>query len=219
MASREEGKGLRRKAIIDAARQLISGAEATSFSMRALSERAGVSITTPYNLFGSKQSIMQALLDEDIRRFSATMDEAPSNDLERFFDAVAEGARSFAADDHYYRAVMAAVYREGGAQYRSSFGGPRRRFWETLVERAIEGKFLAAQVQTVPFALNLAGIFFSNILEWVAGEIDLEKLEGRTHYGFALALLAMARRPYRSYLRERAMMAQDRLVSAAERPC
>jgi len=214
MATREEGKELRRKTILSAARQLIGGADATEFSMRALSARAGVSIATPYNLLGSKQAIMQALLDEDIAQFSAIIYESPRSDLDRFFDAVSEGTRAFGADEQYYRAVMAAVYQEGGKQYRSMFRGPRRLFWKGLVERAIEGRFLSNEVRAEPFSLNLAAIFFSNILEWVAEEIDLRALEARTHYGFALSLLAVARKPYRNELHDRAMQAQARIAAA-----
>lgn len=217
MASREEGKDLRRRAILSAARDLISGREETQFSMRALSERAGLSITTPYNLFGSKQAIMQALLDEDIETFSEAVNRSRAGEIDRFFRAVSQGVEAFARDDGYYRAVMAAVYREGGPQYRSTFRVPRRLFWRRLVEDAIRAGCLSDEVEAEPFSVNLAAIFFSHILEWVAGEMALEEVEARTHYGFALALLAFADDRHREMLRKKAMTAQGKLCRAARR--
>ena len=213
MATREEGKDVRRRAILEAARDLISGEEETSFSMRALSERAGVSITTPYNLFGSKQAIMQALLDEDIHGYAQALHESAANELELFFEAVTRGVEAFAEADSYYRAVMAAVYQDSGRDYRSTFRAPRRLFWRELVENAVRVGYLSKDVEPEPFSVNLAAIFFSHILEWVAGEIDLDQLEARTHYGFALALLGMASPRHRPFLRRQVVESQQRLCA------
>ena len=62
MSRREEAKAERRHRIIAAARDLIKETGDTGLSMRAIAARAGVSLTTPYNLFGSKRAIVIALL-------------------------------------------------------------------------------------------------------------------------------------------------------------
>jgi AcrR family transcriptional regulator len=66
MSNREEAKHKRRRQIVRDARALMQKTGDTGFSMRALAEQAGVSIATPYNLFGSKQTIMFAVLDDDL---------------------------------------------------------------------------------------------------------------------------------------------------------
>ncbi len=48
---REQGKAVRRAALIDAARHILTTSD---LSMRRLAEVAGVAEATPYNLFGSK---------------------------------------------------------------------------------------------------------------------------------------------------------------------
>ena len=58
---REAGKTERRQRIIRAARQLIRQTGNAGLSMRALAVRAGVSLATPYNLFGSKRAIVLAV--------------------------------------------------------------------------------------------------------------------------------------------------------------
>ena len=88
MPTREEAKQIRRKQILAAARDLIGETSETKFSMRALAERAGVSLVTPYNLFGSKQAIMFALLDEDISKFGAQLARSRKDPLDMLFQAV-----------------------------------------------------------------------------------------------------------------------------------
>ncbi|MDO8381258.1 hypothetical protein [Phenylobacterium sp.] len=55
--------------------------------MRALATGAGVSLATPYNLFGSKRAIVLAVLD-DVRAFHERFSHLSSADpLERIFTA------------------------------------------------------------------------------------------------------------------------------------
>jgi AcrR family transcriptional regulator len=60
---REKQMAERRGRILDAAESLIRQTGGTDFPMLALAERAEVSPTTPYNLFGSKAGVLYALLN------------------------------------------------------------------------------------------------------------------------------------------------------------
>ncbi|MFX8339372.1 helix-turn-helix domain-containing protein, partial [Acinetobacter baumannii] len=65
---RDTAKAERRSRIIKAARDLIRETGDAGLSMRALAAKAGVSLATPYNLFGSKRAVLVAVL-EDIKGF------------------------------------------------------------------------------------------------------------------------------------------------------
>ena len=212
MATREEAKQIRREQILAAARDMIRETSRTKFSMRALAERAGVSLVTPYNLFGSKQAIMYQLLDEDISRFGRQLVRSKKDPLDMLFRAVTLGRKYFDDEADYYRAVLFSVYSDGGTEYRSMFQGPRMALWRSLVEKAVKDGYLAKEVDANAFANNLASIYFANILEWVAGGISLRAMEIRTHYGFALALHSMAKPAHRARMREQVMSAQSRLT-------
>jgi len=213
MATREEAKENRRNRILTAARELIGETEKTRFSMRVLAERSGVSLVTPYNLFGSKQAIMGALLDEDIRQFGAQLARSRRDALDMLFRAVTLGQSYFGRDQGYYRAVLSAVYSEGGSEeYRSMFRGPRLALWRNLVQAAIDKRFLRSDVDCNVLAGNLSAIYFANILAWAAGEISLQEMEQRTCYGFAMSLFATARSKYTARLREQICTAQNSLV-------
>ena len=48
----------RRRRLVQAARELLNEADGGAFSMSTLAQRAGLSLATPYNLFGSKAAIV-----------------------------------------------------------------------------------------------------------------------------------------------------------------
>ena len=183
----------------------------TGFSMRTLAEKAGVSIATPYNLFGSKQAIMYAVLDADLEVYQERLAALNVDKIEIFFKAVSLATSLYGTEPAFYRAVLTAVYNDGGTEFRSMFGGPRHAMWRGLVQTAVDAGLLDADVDVDALAITLAHIFFSCILEWAAGELSLAELEVRTQYGFALTLLAMATPANAKRLRERALLLQKRL--------
>lgn len=210
MPSRSEGKDRRGREIVRAARALMQTGT-TGFSMRTLAAQAGVSIATPYNLFGSKQAIMYAVLDADLEVYQKRLAHLRVDKIEIFFKAVSLATSLYSTEPAFYRAVLSAVYNDGGTEFRSMFGGPRHAMWRGLVQEALDAGLLDAEVDVDALAITLAHIFFSCILEWAAGELSLAELDVRTQYGFALTLLAMATPASAKRLRERALLMQKRL--------
>lgn len=213
MATREEAKAQRRDDIVNAARSLIRETGQAGFSMRSLAEAAGVSIATPYNLFGSKQAIVFAVLDADMNAYQYQLSRLKADELDAFFSAVTVATDLYAREPGFYKAVLFAVYADGGREFRSMFGPPRHAFWKRMVADAVQAGYLNRSLDADAFAVNLGHIFFAGILEWVAGELSLEELEARSQYGFALSLLAMAESAHRDALRRRVDTLQQRLRS------
>jgi AcrR family transcriptional regulator len=211
LSNREAAKERRRQRIVQAARVLIQETGETGFSMRALAERAGVSLATPYNLLGSKQGVLAALLDADIEAYQTRLRRRGGDALDTMFLAVTLGRQFYSREPAFYRAVMSAVYASG-RDYRHMFRGPRRLFWKGLVDDVIAAGFVSEAVQPEPFATNLVFIFFAAIMEWVSGEISLPEMESRVHYGFALSLLAVAT-PKRGGRSERGLGKYQRRVT------
>jgi AcrR family transcriptional regulator len=211
MSNREEAKHKRRRQIVRAARALMQQTGDTGFSMRALAEQAGVSIATPYNLFGSKQTIMFAVLDDDLEHYQKRLAKVRGDELDTFFKAVSVATTLYSTEPSFYRAVLLAVYNEGGREFRSMFGGPRHAMWRGFVADAIDAGYLSTDVEPDAFAINLGRSFFSAILEWANGQISLAELDSWAQYGFALSLGAMATSKSAARLREKAVAQQKRL--------
>ena len=211
MSNREESKHLRRRKIVRAARALMQQTGDAGFSMRALAEQAGVSIATPYNLFGSKQAIMFAVLDADLEYYQKRLAKVRVDELDVFFKAVSLATTLYSTEPSFYRAVLFAVYNDGGREFRSMFGGPRHAMWKGFVQDAVKAGFLSEDVEPDAFAINLGRTFFSAILEWVSGELSLPELEAWAQYGFALSLSAMSTPASAERLHSKAVAQQQRL--------
>lgn len=207
---RETAKERRRQIILEAARDLIKESGETGLSMRALADRASVSTATPYNLFGSKQGVLAALLDADLHRYQRRLRRTDGDEIELLFAAVSVARDFFDREPEFYRAVLGALY-VAGADYRSLFGAPRIALWCWLVQRAIEAGRLPASLGAEAFAINLLTIFVASIMEWVSGQIDLDAMELRTHYGMTLALLGLADPALRARLEAQLYSLQERI--------
>ena len=213
MPSREESKEQRRRDIVRAARTLMQETGQAGFSMRGLADKAGVSIATPYNLFGSKQAVMFAVLDADLEQYQEQLEKLKADEIDVFFKAVTLATTLYSAEPGFYRAVLFAAYNDGGTGFRAMFGGPRHIMWRRLVNNAREAGFLADDVEPNSFAINLGHIFFSCIIEWVNGLLSLEELEARGHYGFAIALRGVATSASSERLWDKILATQKRLRS------
>ena len=110
MSVREANKNLRRRAILDAARALILEDKSRDFSMPALAERAGVSLATPYNLFGTKADILLEIVREDIFERQSDLDDLACEDLADWIAAVAQTlSRVFYSKRHFYRRMIVTL--------------------------------------------------------------------------------------------------------------
>ena len=87
----------KREDVILAARELMEAQDATGFSMRNLAEVAGVSIASPYNLFGSKQAVIAAVMDADLNDFREALFADEKDEIEIFFHLVDVTATLFAS--------------------------------------------------------------------------------------------------------------------------
>lgn len=110
MSVREANKNIRRRAILDAARALILEDKSRDFSMPALAERAGVSLATPYNLFGTKADILLEIVREDIFERKSDLDDVPCDDLPEWIAMVAHTlSRVFYSKRHFYRRMIVTL--------------------------------------------------------------------------------------------------------------
>ncbi|MFT4800121.1 MAG: AcrR family transcriptional regulator, partial [Candidatus Azotimanducaceae bacterium] len=130
MGVREEGKNRRRDRITAAARSLIQSGD-SGFRMRALAEEAGVSIATPYNLFGSKQAILTAVMDADLSRFKQTLAMQRVDSLAMFSKTVAITRELIDLDPQFYRNVMLTTNTRVPDVDRT-----RLMHWKQLIENA-----------------------------------------------------------------------------------
>jgi AcrR family transcriptional regulator len=211
---REAGKAARRARIIHAARELIRETGNAGLSMRALAARAGVSLATPYNLFGSKRAIVLAVLD-DVREFQDRFAHLRATDpLERLFAAVDMAVEFYVSDPRFYRTLWAAVFDASDDVRREIFNWKRNEFWRNLVAGAAEAGALTPQINVELLFRALDRNFESAMLEWVVGELAPELLAPTIRYGHALILKGAASPDWRGPLDVRLLESQALIAPA-----
>lgn len=137
---RDLNKQARRDAVMEAAERLIRDRGDVSFSMIELAKASGLSLATPYNLFGTKSAILYALLNLSADKIFA------SNSIQ---DGLSTGDRVLAAagglsnvlssDPDFYRALYAFLMGVPDPTWRPAFIARSRLYWTApLIHSAID---------------------------------------------------------------------------------
>lgn len=210
LSARELGKSQRREDILGAARELMRQSGDLQFSMRALAERAGVSIATPYNLFGSKQHILLAVLNVDLLEYEQAVSRLHADAIDVLFQGISIMSAMLRREPEFYRNVLNAVSRDG-PEFRQMVNGPRYVLWKKLLRQATEAGLLADDMDPDAFAIASSQISIGNVLEWAMGSLSLDEMEARNQYGLALVLLAVATDKSRPQLQARLREAEATL--------
>jgi AcrR family transcriptional regulator len=193
---REQAKRERRVRIVNATCNLLREVGVEALSMKAVAARAQVSLSTVYNLFDSKQSVLARVFDQDLARFEALVDAAPAQDvLERIFDALDIAADLYAADPAFYRATMwRRPAGDGELALQTTLREPRIRFWRTMVAAAVREGWLRRGVDPAVVGALLIQISGGVLGDWIAGDISIQSFRQEIKLGYAVALLPFATR-------------------------
>lgn len=186
MGVREEGKNRRRDKITAAARTLIQSGE-SGFRMRALAEEAGVSIATPYNLFGSKRAILTAVMDADLSRFKETLARQNADSLSMFHKTVSIARELMELDPNFYRNVMLTAYTQAPDADRT-----RLLHWQQLIDNAVADGFILTFTDSTALATHLRQLFSASFYRWAKEEISLKEAEAQVNYAITLSLAGVA---------------------------
>ena len=218
MSRREEAKAERRRRIVTAARDLIRETGVAGVSMRAIADRADVSLSTPYNLFGSKRAIVLAVL-ADIRDFSEKFARLrPANGVERIFQVLAMSIRYYIDDPEFYRALWTGVFDMSRKEVRSALAMPERdAFWLSLIDTAARDGALSPEIDTTLLLRSLDLTFAGVMLSWVAGSLEAEELEAVAGYGYALTLCGAASPDWQAVLAEKVSGYQTQMLRRGRR--
>ncbi len=173
-AAHEKGKAKRRRAILDAAHDIILRSGEAGMTMREMAAQAGVSPATPYNLFGSKQAILQAIYDEDYDNFSSYFEgHASSDPLVRIFDLADVSIEYFEQQPDFYRALFGILQRNSGTEVDSTSWSKRRVYLCALLQASVAAGQLRAETPVDLVSAVLLRIFKAIFQEWVEGTLSL----------------------------------------------
>ncbi len=211
----------RRQRILEAARSLIAGGGLQALSMRRLAAEAGLAVTTLYNLYGSRDDILFALIQDGIDRIVPILDaEAPIEEpLARCRAVITVSVRYFAENEAIYRPMLVAsnegLSRGTGTDRRLAKRAAAMQ--REAIEQAIAQGLLAGTLDPGRLGEQIYHGYELAAVHWAFGLLDAAGFRARALYGMYLALLAVASDAVRPELEAQLQALERELAASAER--
>ena len=185
------GKQRRRGRILDAARAIVATDGVDGLSMRKVARAAAVSVTTLYNLFGSKEELRRALcgdlLDGIDRELAATPLSRPIERAEAVIGVGAAHVVRFA--DVTRPAILAAAQ----APQQPDPAAPRSTEMQRVaLQAAMDVGLLRGDLRAEPLAAQIYQGFGQAALGWASGRLDANGFRDDALYALYVCLLAVA---------------------------
>jgi len=198
VSRRNDGKAARRSKIVGAARQMIVETGGDGFSMRALADRAAVSLVTPYSLFGSKAGVITALLDVEVQSMIAAVEaKCRLFEIEKLFQLIDETARAHAGNEVYLRYLLAENYDSPQAD---KYVTMRDRYIIDCVEEASRQGELSNRLPSPTIARALSAMYAGQMLAYGMSRSTLADMTRDCTIGFALVLEPVSSGSLKTYL-------------------
>ncbi len=198
MDGRNERKEASRNSILAAAWQLIDDKGVDGFSMRELASVAGVSVATLYNIFESREAIVDACFNKALKDLRPLYDSlADTEDLGALCLALAKAA------DILCESVSGSMYLK--LTHNASIAGSMSEHHATErvvpeLEAAVLRGELSLDVDIDELRSVIEAVFFSTVRLEAFGAISAEERRRRIISGMRLVLLAGATELGRSSL-------------------
>lgn len=170
MSRREEAKTFNRARICAAAEAIIRGEGMDKLTMRRLAEVAGVSLRTPYNLFGSKTDVLIALLDDAEFEFTRLGSvRADGAAITQLLAGLGRIETFFASDEEFYRGIYAAIMASDHPEARSTSVGRAIASARVLISEAVAHGELRADTDAEELGRHLAITLLAVLGMWGSG--------------------------------------------------
>lgn len=203
----------RRARILGRARELIAELGYDAVTVRALAKRCGVSVPTLYNLFGGKEGVLSAAIEDHLQEMlNRTQMSDVTSGYERLVEIVDQCAGQILTLAAYHRRLLEAFTS------MSSTAQVQQRLAEQLAT-AMAGELrimqnqeqLAAWAQCDQLAGQMTSACIGSAVVWSAGLVRDDQLEASLRFSTGLVLLGVVRGKPQGLLEQRVRDAQEHL--------
>ena len=189
---RAQGVADRRRRLVRAAAELLAERDDGAFSMPELAARAGLSLATPYNLFGSKAGVLARLLEVQMRGFQRDSDwMAGLAPAARILGVVERLVAVYARDPRFFRNLWKAFYGLAPGVHETMPASTASHLVEPLVAGLVADGALDRAVPPAEVAAALTRIFGTAFEEWAAKDWPVARLARELRWGFGLVFLGL----------------------------
>ncbi len=193
----------RRQRILDEACHLL--ADGThALTLRSLAQSAGVTVPTIYNLVGSKQQVITALIAAALDSLDEALHALPKlRGIARAHAAVEASASLFFGDPGRYAAVFRAMQEAQGSPDDVVLGPLFRRAGDVFcqsVQEAQDDGDLHSRLRPVPLGHHILHAQIESFRLWGIGSLPAQAVRARAFYALHASLMADATKQGRQKL-------------------
>jgi AcrR family transcriptional regulator len=209
-----EHQAERRARILAAARRLIAERGFDGLTMRELARVSRVSVPTVYNLFGGKQAVLMAELEETFAMVARSLAGAGGRSVvERAFAMCEAGNRDLLAVPAYSRELMHIfLLSEATRPLRLKINDRYVALMAGVLRDGQAAGDLVAWADPTAVARRMFAHYVHAMLEWASGDLTDDEFLAATELGMALMLLGLARGQAARLLATRAEASQALLA-------
>lgn len=194
MALREKQMAERKARIIAAAEKLMRKTGNTNFTMRALAAEAEVSPATPFNLFGSKESILYELLLQSLQSFfQHGLNLKSDSPIERVLEAADIAVDLFVHDPEFLRPLYCFLLGVNDPAARPIFLRRSLKFWQLTFSSSYHGDTEVVSPEFDAIAMSLLANILGLLDVWVHKDISDEEFRLLLKRGVILQVWPIAK--------------------------
>lgn len=205
---REKGKARRKEQIIQAAKRLLAAGGIEALSTRKLAEEAELSVHTLYALVGSKDQILDAVMEDNHNRvLAAILEINEEHPIEKIF-AIVDSTYQIIAEDSAAQKplmrVLMTLFYEGNLNPNPWWLLATEKGWmESAVAEAMKQKLLRKDFPAARIADMLMKIYLANLREFLFDKVTLQQYRDITTFEFWFCLSNIATEAFqKKYLKK-----------------
>lgn len=188
----------RRQRLIRAARALLAEGGEDGFSMATLAERSGLSLATPYNLFGSKAAILRAVFAAEVEGLHRAVGKVDPRDPARLaFQVAARIAGVFSRKPDFYRGLSRSLSMLGPEELRWLVVPLSDTVLTPLALAMADAGMIRAALPVDLLGVQLAFASEAVFLHWAALRWSEQRLTAELSVSLGLTLLGALDEPQR----------------------
>ena len=189
----------RRQRLIRAARMLLAEGGEGGFSMATLAERSGLSLATPYNLFGSKAAILRAVFAAEVEGLHRTVGKVdPRDPAGLAFRVAARIAEVFSRKPAFYRGLSRSLSMLGPEELRWLVVPLSDTVLTPLAFAMADAGMIRPALPVDVLGVQLAFSSEAVFLHWAALHWSEQRLTAELSVSLGLALLGALDEPPRA---------------------
>lgn len=189
---RERNKAKRRNAVLDAALEMLDGPEAAAMTTERIAELAEVSVATVYNLVGTREQLLVALVDrliEDVVGQVLTS-EAAGDPIAALGELIENAVEVLTSRPAAFRQIVLQLTAAANADLHTKLSPSTAA--ATGIRRAQEAGNLRGDLNPDALAAQVYLSFNGALLRWAAGVLSDSSFRAAALHGLTVVLVASA---------------------------